>query len=70
MVCVAVEIRDRASARRVRITADSIEQTLALAGKDKHDREVRLLLPVAPERFFARERTPQTTRGMPEAGTA
>jgi hypothetical protein len=52
MICVTVEIREGALARRVRITAPSIERALKIAGAGKPGRGVRLLFPIDPEAFF------------------
>ena len=54
MIRVTVEVREGAVSRRVRITAQSIERALELAGGDAAvRREVRLLFPIDPEAFFA-----------------
>ncbi len=55
MICVVVEISDGPATRRVRVTALSIRQALALAlaGGGRPGRDVRLVLPIDPEAFFA-----------------
>jgi hypothetical protein len=52
MICVAVEICEGASTRRVQYTASSIERALELAGGGKPGRKVRLVFPIEPEAFF------------------
>jgi hypothetical protein len=49
---VSVEIREVVFARRVRITAPSLELTLKIAGEGKPEGRVRLLFPIDPEAFF------------------
>lgn len=53
MIRVAVEVREGAVTRRVRITAPSIERALEIAGAGKPGLEVRLLFPIDAEAFFA-----------------
>jgi hypothetical protein len=53
VIRVAVEIGEHAVVRRVRITAESIERALSMVGKDRPEREVRLVFPIEAERFFA-----------------
>jgi hypothetical protein len=52
MVCVTVEIREGALARRAQYTTSSIERALELAGGGKPGRSVRLVFPIDPEAFF------------------
>jgi hypothetical protein len=52
MVCVTVEIREGALARRAQYTTTSIERALELAGGGKPGRSVRLVFPIDPEAFF------------------
>ncbi len=52
MVSVTIEVRQGSVARRVRITAPSIEQAMKVAGGEEPSREVPLLLPLDPEAFF------------------
>jgi hypothetical protein len=61
MVCVTVEIRERAVLQRVRITARNIERALAMAGEGRPDRKVSLVLPLDAEGFPIRKtgRTPE-----------
>ena len=58
MIRVTVEVREGAASRRVRATASSIERALELAGGSKPGREVRVLLPIDPEDFFAGDAAP------------
>ena len=55
MIRVAVEVREGAVTRRVRITAPSIERAVEMAGAGKPGRRVRLLFPIDPEAFFVPE---------------
>ena len=55
MIRVAVEVREGAITRRVRITAPSIERAVEMAGAGKPGRRVRLLFPIDPEAFFVPE---------------
>jgi hypothetical protein len=52
MICVSVEISERALTHRVRVTAPSIEDALKIAGRGKPGRRVRLLFPIDPKVFF------------------
>jgi hypothetical protein len=52
MVCVTVEIREGALARRAQYTTSSIERALELADGGKPGRSVRLVFPIDPEAFF------------------
>ncbi len=58
---VSVEIHEGPVSRRVRITAPSIRQTLALAGDGKPGKRVRLISPIEPERFFVSGGAPRET---------
>jgi hypothetical protein len=67
MICVSVEISERALTHRVRVTAPSIEDALKIAGRGKPGRRVRLLFPIDPEGFFIpgdhdRSRLPEMER--------
>lgn len=53
MIRVRLEVTDRATTRRVRITAQSIARALAMAGGEVPGRRVRVLFPIEPEEFFA-----------------
>jgi hypothetical protein len=55
MIRVAVEVREGAVMRRVRITAPSIERAVEMAGAGKPGRRARLLFPIDPEAFFVPE---------------
>jgi hypothetical protein len=57
MIRLAVEIREHAVVRRVRITAESIERALELC-----DGNSRVVFPMEPETFFA----PKDLTGAPE----
>jgi hypothetical protein len=61
MVRVTVEIREKATSRRVRFTASSIERVLELAGEGNPGRKVRLVFPIEPEAFFIESATPEGT---------
>jgi hypothetical protein len=52
MICVTVEIQEGTLARRIRISAPSIERALRIAGDGKPGRGVRVLFPIDPEAFF------------------
>ncbi len=52
MIQVAVEIREGALTYRVRVTANSIERGLEIAGEGKPGRRVRLVFPIDPEVYF------------------
>ena len=52
MICVTVEVREDAVARRMRVIAPSIERAMKMAGDEKRGRRVRLLFPIDPETFF------------------
>ena len=52
MIQVTVEIREGALTYRVRVTANSIERALEIAGEGKPGRRVRLVFPIDPEVFF------------------
>jgi hypothetical protein len=52
MICVTVEVREDAVARRMQIIAPSIERAMKMAGDEKLGRRVRLLFPIDPEAFF------------------
>lgn len=54
MIKVTVEVRDRATSRRVSITAPSIERALELAGDRLPGRSVRVVFPISPEEFFVK----------------
>jgi hypothetical protein len=68
MIRVAVEIREHAVVRRVKITAQSIERALSMAGKGRPDREVRLLCTIDAERYFARDEGRKFSREFTQAG--
>lgn len=53
MICVTVEIREGALARRIKVTAPSIERAMKIAGDGKPGCRARLLFPIAPDAFFA-----------------
>jgi hypothetical protein len=57
MIKVTVEIKDRATSRRVSVTAPSIARALQMAGDGLPGRDVRVLFPIAPEEFFVRKET-------------
>lgn len=63
MISVTVEVREHAVVRRVRITTESIEHALSIAGEGRSECEVRLVLPMDAERFSVGEtrRTPEET---------
>jgi hypothetical protein len=52
MIRVAVEIREHAVVRRVRVTAESIERALELCEGD-----ARVVFPIEPGPFFAKDTT-------------
>jgi hypothetical protein len=55
MICVTVEVREDAVARRMRIMAPSIERAMKMAGGGKPGRRARLLFPIDLEAFFVPE---------------
>jgi hypothetical protein len=55
MICVTVEVREDAVARRMRIIASSIERAMKMARGGKPGRRARLLFPIDPEIFFVPE---------------
>ena len=55
MIRVAVEVREGAVTRRVRITAPSIERAVEMAGAGKPGRRAHHLFPIGPEAFFVPE---------------
>jgi hypothetical protein len=55
MVKVSVEVRSGAARFRVGVQAPSIREALSLVGGKYPHRGVRVLFPIEPERFFARE---------------
>ena len=62
MVCVTVEVKERAATRRARIIAGSVERALVLAGAGRPGRGVRLLFAADAEPLFAgRDGSPEGT---------
>jgi hypothetical protein len=64
MISVTVEMREKAVCLRVRVTAPSIEQALALAGVGKPGKVVRVVFPIDPEAFFVGSKTPAGTSSV------
>lgn len=64
MIRITVEITERATSRRVSITAPSIMRALEMAGDGLPGRRVRVLFPISPEQFFAGSGAP--TGAAPE----
>lgn len=52
LICVTVEILERGTSQRARISAPGIARALEVAGDGKSGREVRILFPIDPEAFF------------------
>lgn len=52
LICVTVEILERGTSQRARISAPGIARALEVAGDGKPGREVRILFPIDPEAFF------------------
>jgi len=59
MIRITVEVREKATSRRVWVTASSIGRALELAGGGKPGREARVVFPIDPEAFFAGGATPE-----------
>lgn len=52
LVCLTVQILERGTSRRARITAPGITRTLEIAGDGNPERRVRVVFPIDPEGFF------------------
>ncbi len=55
MINVSVELRSGAARFRVAVWAESIERALSIAGAQYPGREAKVLFPIDPEAFFAKE---------------
>jgi hypothetical protein len=52
LICLTVEILERGTSLRARITAPTISRALEIAGDGKPERRVRVVFPTEPEGFF------------------
>jgi hypothetical protein len=52
LVCLTVEILERGTSLRARISAPGIARALAIAGDGKPGRRVRVVFPIDSEGFF------------------
>lgn len=69
LIRLTVEILERGTSRRARITAPTIAQALELAGDGQPERRVRVVFPIDPESFFV-ESGRVTTIQVPESARA
>lgn len=68
MIKVTVEVKDRATSRRVSVTAPSIARALELAGDGLPGKRVRVVFPIAPEEFFVKDaRVPVSASSVEQA---
>jgi hypothetical protein len=52
MIKVSVEVREGAARFRVGVQADSINRAMSIMKRRHPDRDVRVVFPIDPERFF------------------
>jgi hypothetical protein len=52
MIKVSVEVREGAARFRVAVQAESISQAVSIVKGEHPDRDVRVVFPIDPERYF------------------
>jgi hypothetical protein len=52
MIKVSVEVREGAARFRVAVQAESINQAVSIVKGEHPDRDVRVVFPIDPERYF------------------
>jgi hypothetical protein len=66
MIKVSVEVRNGSARFRVSVQAENIRRALGLVGRRYPHGEVRLVFPLEPEGFFAREQVALAGKAGPE----
>ena len=64
MIKVSVEVREGATFSRVAVQADTISRAVSITQGSNPGRDVRVVFPIEPEGFFARdpEKTTENTK--------
>ena len=68
LICVTVEILERDTSLRARVTAPSIAAALEREGDGRPERRVHVVFPIDPEGFFVRDS--ETTVEIPGSAKA
>jgi hypothetical protein len=64
MIKVSVEVREGAALFRVAVQAESISQAVSIIKGRQPDRDVRVVFPIDPERFFPKDPSGENREGQ------